>query len=139
MIFIPPIPELSMYGAVDCGVPNRERICLRPSEKVDLGHFGLLLASRKANGEMTPINDHFFWFGEKIITPPAWIIIFTGAGENRTITEKGVPVHLFFWGKKGILFDTKPNILVIPIVFRIGAFNAIGLLPNPEQVKQLKL
>jgi hypothetical protein len=138
MIYIPPIPELSVYGVIECGVPNLERICLRPSEEVNLAHFALLLAIRdKVTGELTPVNDHFFWFGEKIVTPPAWIIIFTASGENKTVIEKGLPVHIFCWGKKNVLFNVRPNVTIVPLLFRIGSFSMVPLLPNAAQVKQL--
>jgi hypothetical protein len=67
MIYIPPIPELSVYGTIECGVPNRERICLRPSEEVNLAHFGLVLAIRNpVSGEFSPVNDHFFGLVKKL-------------------------------------------------------------------------
>ena len=138
MIYIPPIPELSVYGAIECAIPNNERICLRPTEEINLAHFALILAIRSnANGGLTPLADHFYWFGEKIVSPPAWVIIFTGSGENKTIVEKGIPVHIFYWGKKHVLFNVVPNVTIVPIVFRIGSFNMVSLIPNAEQVKQL--
>jgi hypothetical protein len=138
MIYIPPIPELSVYGVIECGVPNKERICLRPSEEVNLAHFALLLAFRNnVTSELTPINDHFYWFGEKKVAPPSWIIIFTGEGQNKTVIEKGVNVHIFFWGKNDVLFNAKPNVTIVPLIFRIGSFSAVPLLPTPEQIKQI--
>ncbi|PYJ54947.1 MAG: hypothetical protein DME24_25620 [Verrucomicrobia bacterium] len=137
MIYIPPIPELSVYGVVDAGIPNKERICLRPSEEVNLAHFGIFLAIRNSEtGGMTPLQDHFFWFGEQLVSPPAWLIVFTGTGERRTITEQEVTVHVYYWNKKHILFDV-PNVTIVPVVFRIASIHMIPLLPNPEQVKHL--
>ena len=138
MTYIPPIPELSVYGVLEAGTPNRERICLRPSEEVNLAHFAMLLAIRNnTTGELTPMPDHLFWFGEQIVSPPSWLILFSGKGERRTTIEKGRPVHLFFWGKEHVLFNVLPNVTIVPVVFRIGSLNAIPVLSSAEQAKQL--
>lgn len=134
MIRLMPIAELSVYGVEEAGVPNRERISLRPTETVNLGRYGVLLAIQNETGGLTPVPDHFFWFGERVISPPAWVILLTGKGENRVIEGDRGPLHIFFWGKEQTLFNI-PNIAAA--VFEIGAFNAVPILPSPSQVKEI--
>jgi hypothetical protein len=135
MIYIPPIAELSIHGVFEAGVPNRERVCLRPTETINLAFFGVLLARRNpADGSLSPIVDQLFWFGEKEVSPPSWIMLLTGKGETKTITESEHPIHLFFWGKEHTIFQLEN---IIPVVFRFGNINAVPVLPTKEQVQAL--
>jgi hypothetical protein len=138
MIYIPPVPEISPFGVIEPGIANRERIALRPTEEINLAHFGIMVALRGAgpHGELFPINDVFFWFGEKIVTPPCWILVFTGKGQPQMLTENGQILHAFFWGRESTLFAI-PNLVLVPLVFRIGAFSGVSSIPSPGEVKKL--
>jgi hypothetical protein len=119
MIYIPPILELSLYGVVDAGVPNRERICVRPTDSINLAQFGILAGIRAANGAITPSPNLFFWFGDLVVTPPAWLIVFTGKGESPSapLVENGNNVYVFYWNLKNTIFNI-PG--MSPIVFKMN-------------------
>lgn len=106
MIF-PPIFELSLVGLYDAGIPNRERIVIRPTEKVNLAQFGIILAFRNPNGMTTPIRDNFFWFGELEISPPSWIVVATSEGKYDLLKDPvgGQDIHMFHWGRKTTIFN----------------------------------
>jgi hypothetical protein len=125
MIYLPPIHQLSMYGVVDAGVPNRERICLRPTDTTNLAQFGILLAtSRMEAGTQitTPFSGPhgtYFWFGDVIAEPPSWIIIFTGKGERvPPKVENAQKVFVFYWGLEFAVFAI-PG--AVPVLFRIDS------------------
>jgi hypothetical protein len=130
MIFPPP-SELSMLGVLDAGVPNQERIILRPTEEVNLAQFGVLVGVRIDSGDLIPLHDNFYWFGEIQIPAPSWIVLATGKGEPKVThhPNTGHPIYWFYWGKTATIFNGP---IIIPIVFQIGAI----LLGNrvPKQI-----
>lgn len=135
MIHFPPVFELSMMGVADPGVPNRERIVLRPTQKVNLGHFGLLIASPTDEGGYTPLRDHLLWLDEYRVAPPSWIFVYTGPGSAREteVEETGEDVLTLHWGKKTTLFG-ETNLR--PVLFRLGSV-AVGHYLNPPGKKEI--
>jgi hypothetical protein len=120
-MYLPPVFELSLVGIADRGVPNHERIVLRPTEAV----FGVALGVQSAADLATPVIDQFFWFGELVVSPPSWVVIYTGPGEFQESRDPqtGQLVYAFHWGKPSTVF-TMPK--VVPIVFRMS-----GVLLGP--------
>jgi hypothetical protein len=120
MIF-PPIIELSVVGVLDAGVPNQERIVIRPTQVVNLAQFGVLLAQRTSASVM-PLRDHLFWFSEIMIAPPSWVFVYTGGGQYQetVVPETNEKAYVLHWGKPHTLFNV-PNLDIVPIVFRINA------------------
>jgi hypothetical protein len=135
MIFPPP-SELSMLGVYDAGIPNQERILLRPTEQVNLAQFGVLVGVRIASGDIIPLQDNFYWFGEIQIPSPSWIVLATGKGDASVTNhpKTGHPVFWFFWGKSATIFNGP---IIMPIVFQIGSI----LLGNnvPKQLPPSKV
>ncbi|MBK7834371.1 MAG: hypothetical protein IPK33_03335 [Gemmatimonadetes bacterium] len=113
MFILPPVHELTIVGVHDAGVPNRERIVLRPTEPLNLAAFALLLSLRNPDGTIVPIPDQFFWLGERWLAPPAWIVVFTGPGAYREGAHEtsGAPVIELHWGRSAVVLDT-PNVVV---------------------------
>ena len=134
MIF-PPVTELTVLGVAEPGVPNRERIIIRPTEPVNLAQFGIILGFRNPNGMVTPWLDNFFWFGEITIEPPSWIVVYTGKGEyQQTIVPASNQIaHSMHWGRDRTVFDV-PNI--VPVLFRMDAILIGNQLRVPT--RQLK-
>lgn len=118
MLF-PPIPELLLYGAIDRGIPNQERIVLRTQVYLNLASYGLLLTAQQ-NNVGTPYPDNFFWFGETILDPNTWVYVYTGAGIPRMtktlITNE--PAYVIHWNRTGVIFT---QAFVQPTLIRIGA------------------
>lgn len=137
-MILPVVYELSMIGVVDAAVPNRERIVLRPTQTINLAQFGIILGQKGDNELVTPLLDHFFWFGEFVVQPPCWLVVYTGPGvfsqtRDPVSNETAYSLH---WGKTTTVFDL-PSI--VPVVVRIGAIlSGKQLLPSsPGQVKPL--
>lgn len=122
-MLLPPIHQLSLVGVFDAGIPNMERVVLRPTQQLNLGEFGLFTGIKASNGLVTPIRDHFFWLGETWITPPAWIFVYTGTGAPRwtTMPNSGDAALVLHWGRATTMFNV-PSI--VPVVFRLGAIVA---------------
>ena len=135
-MLLPPIAELTLLGVVDRNVPNQERIVLRPTEATNLAQFGLLIALRLENGSTIPLRDSFFWFGETVVSPPSWIVVFTGTGqaEELEIPETKQKVHVLYWGRAQTVFSYP---LLVPILVRIDRV-LVGGLGDINPQKQLE-
>ena len=129
-MILPTIHELTVVGVADAGVPNRERIVLRPTQAVDLAEFGLFIGIKTTLDMVTPAPDLFFWFGELTVHPPAWIVIYTGSGQYQQSIVPGTTdtAHTYHWGRPHTLFHTPE---VVPVLFRLGGIE-IGDSPWPR-------
>jgi hypothetical protein len=111
-------PELSLIGLADAGIPNKERIILRPTQATALNIYALSIGMfDPTTGGARPLFDHIFWFPEKIVYPPSWIMVFTGPGEPREVTHDGEHVHTFFWSKPTVVFS---DARLVPVLVRMG-------------------
>ncbi len=128
MIF-PPILQLTVLGLYDAGVPNSERIILRPTDTLNLAQYCIVLAHRPPQGESIIMLDNLFWFPNSDVSPPCWIVIMSGEGTNiiKTHETTGQPVHVFYWGRKATIFNA-PGF--IPIVVQVGAILVSGPVIN---------
>jgi len=125
---LPYVHELSIIGVADRGVPNRERIIIRPTEAVELGRFGLFLGINRPDGTVLPLRDQFFWFGDQIVAPPAWLFVFTGPGvyQESRVPETGHLAHSYHWGRHTTVLGDES---IVPCLFR---FDGIGIgRPGP--------
>jgi hypothetical protein len=138
MIALPPVIELTLAGVADSGVPNRERIILKSTQSVNIGQFGLLLAWKSGENYVTPMADGFFWFGDQIIAPSTWVIVYTGSGTPQISKippndEVACSVH---WGRGMTIFNVPE---IVPVLFRINEI-IIGrhfhLPASPPRLKQ---
>lgn len=122
------IPELDIVGIFDRGVPNKERIVIRPTREVNMGQFGLLLGIKKGNGLASPIWDHFLWFGDGTIKPPEWIFIYTGQGVPRQAKNipTGEPAAVIHWNKKTTILNDSN---IAPILIRVDGVNIAEVPP----------
>lgn len=125
----PPLCSLSFIGVADPGVPNLERLVLRPSDTINIAAYGVIVGIRQPAGHAIPLRDSFFWFGESIISPPSWILLYTRPGQyGITKHSDGNPVHSFFWNRHHTMFTSEE---IVPIVFEIGAL-LIGSYIKPQ-------
>lgn len=113
------IPELTILGVAHPGVPNEERVVVRPTESVQLGEFGIAVGLFvPETGGARPLFDNVFWFPNHVLAPPAWILVYTGKGEpKQTMLPSGETVVTLFWQRAITVFDG-PN--VVPVLFRLG-------------------
>ena len=112
-MILPIVQELSVFGLVDRGVPNQERIILRPTELVNLMQFVVTIALREEGGMVRPLNDHIFWFPELIVAPPSWILLYTGPGTPREtiISESNQPAYTLHWGKPNTILKDRKSVV----------------------------
>ena len=128
------IHELMIIGVADPGSPNQERIVIRPTQTVNLAGFGLYLGVPKADGMIVPLWDHFFWFGEIVVTAPSWIIVYTGSGMYQKTRLPGTweEAHTFHWGKPFTVFGQQG---IVPVLFR---FDGISIGPPPQKYPSIR-
>jgi hypothetical protein len=130
MFLFSPIHELSIVTVADPGVPNMERIVIRPTENVNLGQFGMAAGIRQEAEPnlVLPLTNSFFWFPSHVVEPPSWIFLYTGPGttELTTLTGTSETAYVFHWGAETTIFQFRE---VVPILFRQAAI-LIG--PNPS-------
>lgn len=130
-MILPTITELTIIGVADRGVPNRERILLRPAEAVNLQAFFITLGVRAEQpGMIRPLHDHVFWFPEEIVSPPSWIVVYTGPGSpgKSTIPESGQPAYTFHWGKQQTVLN---DANIVPVLFGLGSVLVPSVEPQP--------
>jgi len=123
MHILPPVHEFGTVGIFDSGVPNRERIVMRPTQILNLAEFALTVSSVDDNGSVTPIPDLFLWLGELWVTPPSWIVVFTGPGSfnQGAHSQTGETVFELHWGRANTIFGS-PNLAVS--LLRIGGISS---------------
>jgi hypothetical protein len=130
MFLFSPIHELSIVTVADPGVPNMERIVIRPTENVNLGEFGMAagIKGEVESNMVLPLTSNFFWFPSRIVEPPSWILLYTGAGttEETTLAGTSQRAYVFHWGAKTTIFQFRE---IVPVLFRQAAI-LIG--PNPS-------
>src|ERR1700730_10382869 len=104
-----PIFELTIIAVADAGVPNQERVVLRPTESVDLGQFGVTVGIRNSGNPnlILPLADHFFWFPNLVVETPSWLFLYTGKGSYEKTTRTGTSetAHVFHWEREITLFN----------------------------------
>ena len=131
MIFFDRIFEATIVGVGDPGVPNKERVILRPTERINLGEFGLAVGIRGNENPnlVLPLVDNFFWFPSIVVETPSWLLLYTGKGtyEKTTIAGTSDIAHVFHWGRDVTVFN---YLELVPVLFRHSGM-LIG--PNPDK------
>ncbi len=126
-----PVTELTIVIVGDPGVPNKERIILRPTQTIDLGQFSMTVGIRDKDNPnlVVPLQDHLFWFPNLVIEPPSWIFLYTGKGtyEKTNLAGTSETAHVFHWGREIVLFT---YFELVPVLFKQTAM-LIG--PNPDR------
>lgn len=121
MTYILPVDwRVSIVRVDSPGVPNLERIVLRPMEEINLMSIVLAVGVRRDGGAFSPLQDLIFWFPDVVVRPPSWIIVYTGpaplgaAPPNADVHS----VQAFYWGRNETVFGDP---LVAPMVFGLGS------------------
>lgn len=125
MIYLPPIPSLSLLTVLYPGIPNQECIVLQTNSEVNLAQFAIVLVYKPAETSF-PLKDHFFWLGDMQLDKGTYIYIYTGSGQTRhtKTSETNEPAYVIHWGKKNVVFD-EPNIE--PVLFQIGGMENMNM------------
>ena len=123
------IPELQMFGVFDASIPNRERIVLRPVIPLSLNSYGVAVGLPALPVGAFPLFDNCFWFPQMDVEPPAWIVIYTGPGKNKTSSIGGTTTLSFHWQRPFTLFGANN---LVPILFRLDSA-AIGKIIQSQQ------
>lgn len=127
------MPDVSLIGVYDRGVPNQERILIQANQNVQMASYGVLIGQSTGAASAVPYRDNFFWFGEGLVEAGAYVFVYTGPGEyRRTSMPNGAPAHVFHWGKETTVFA---NSSVVPVLIRVDMAQ-VGLSPaNTPQNK----
>jgi hypothetical protein len=102
----------------------------RPSQPVNLSQFGIVLTVPQIFQRMV-LQNSLYWFPDVVVAPPAWIFLYTGAGQDQVARNQGSgePAHVLHWGNPQTLF-ARPNLFgsiggAEPTLIRVAAI-AIG-------------
>jgi len=132
MIFLADIPELTIVGVADRGIPNQERVVIRINQDVDLAQFQMFLVVYQ-EGVSTPVNDYSFWLTDVSVKSGMYIFLYTGVGEVKFTTVQGTnePAYVLHWGQpQAILTDPKFR----PAIVRLSGLEVLteheNLLPS---------
>lgn len=121
------IPELLLFDVADRGIPNSERVQIRVEQTTDMGRYGIMVGYANNSGFTVPFQDNLYWFGDGLVHPGDWILVYTGSGEPRTdnwTQPPGSKVYSIHWGRSKTMFA---NSQMIPILFRTDA----AVIGNP--------
>lgn len=123
------LDELVLFGVLDRGIPNLERVVIHVRDHVDMASFILLQGTLSPGGGAIPTKDSMFWFGNGLLKRDDWIFVYTGSGLARTEKIEGGDADLVMlhWGRTQTMFHTP---IVVPILARIDALK-LGA-PGPE-------
>jgi hypothetical protein len=131
---IPVISELQLIGVADRGVPNKERVLLRPVIALNLQNFILTVGLSDARAtRILPVNNFIFYFEDIVVEPMSWVAVYTGPGQSEesrlpTTLEKAYSYH---WGHNSVLFSDPK---VLPVLFQVAAIGfARADLPGWQQ------
>ncbi len=139
-MILPPLFEFGKLTVADSGIPGKERIIFRPTERINMAQCGLLLGWRLEDGVIIPLNDYFYWFGDFMVAPPGWIIVYTGKGTPNVQVFEGQNFYWHYWGREYPLFTCSnqiPLLIKFPGV-QIGE-HLNALTSFEDQQKQLQL
>jgi hypothetical protein len=119
--YLATIPELTLQGVFERGLPNKEHVVLKAEVPVDLGFYAVVLGLRNPGTEAlaTPLVDSTYWLGSAEIPAGDWVFLFTGPGTPSKIRSKDntCDLHLIFWNRKQTIFhDTR----IIPLLWRLN-------------------
>jgi hypothetical protein len=123
---------------IDPGIPGEERIVFRPTEPLNMAQCGLLLGWKDTTGMIIPLPNCFYWFGDYIVTPPCWIVVYTGQGKFNIGDFNGQPVYVHYWGMDHTLFNYSEQIPLLIKFSGVQVGESLKLLPSyVETQKQL--
>lgn len=133
------ITELILYPVMDRGVPNLERVPILIREKTDMGRYGVMFGPNTGGAFALPLNDNLYWFGDGLLNPGDWILLYTGGGDAMVDDWKNPPgskVYTLHWGKGKTIFADSST---VPILFRADAV-LVGIPQEdvPQSVGLLK-
>jgi hypothetical protein len=138
-MLIPPLFEFGKVTVADPGTPGLERILFRPTEPIDLGQCALLLGWRREDGQIVPLDNYFFWFGVNFVSPPCWIVVFTGKGQDNRSEDNGQPFYFYYWGQESTLFNFSEQIPLLIKFPGVQIGEHLKMLPSfRERQSQLK-
>jgi hypothetical protein len=119
-----------VVGLFDAGVPNQERVVLKPNKKMSLVGYGILVGVDAGTAGAFPLFDNVFWFPDVVVEPPCWIYVYTGAGKmQQTLGPNNEPALVFHWQRPSVLFS---EAVVAPVLVNIGSADIVPRITVPK-------
>ena len=113
---------LNIVGVYDRGVPNLERVVLRPKDNIELGRYFMFLARLDAPRLGVPIPEPYLWLGDETLGATHWVVVYTGPGERtwERHPDTGEAIRVLHWGHKVTVLNDPQ---VVPVLAEIGAID----------------
>ena len=112
-------PPLQIFSVLDRGLPNSERVNLRVNARTYLGDYFLHAGVFLPNGRAFPLPNMSLWLGEDTIEGGSWVIIYTGPGEPKLMTQTKDThelVIVLHWHLTQTIFADKS---VVPVLVKL--------------------
>ena len=99
-------PPLELITVIYRNKPNQECVHLQANGRVNLGEYLLCVGMRLLN-DAIPLQTYLFWFGNHIVAPETWVMVYTGPGEPvlTTQTSDKKPALVFHWNQPRTIFS----------------------------------
>lgn len=114
----PKLP-LEIFSVSDQGLPGTERVNLRVNSRTYLGDYFLHAGMYLPSGRAIPLPNISLWLGEDTIDAGSWVIIYTGPGEAKLMTQTKDTKELvvvLHWHLVQTIFNDKN---IVPVLIKI--------------------
>jgi len=100
-------PPLQLMTVTSRNKPNQECVHLQANARVNLGEYIHCVGVRMPNNDAIPLQSYLFWFGNHIVAPETWVMVYTGPGEPvlTTQTSDKKPALVFHWNQPHTMFS----------------------------------
>ena len=90
--------DFDILGVYDITDLEQERLVLKAKKDLNLIGYVILDMTYTAEGKVSDLNRHVFWFPSKEIKLGDYVILYTKNGSNNSFVDKaGDQIHVFYW------------------------------------------
>lgn len=108
---------LVLQSVVNVGELERERVVIRATADVEIGHYAVFCCNAADDGLPLAGNVvHAFWLEDKKIKSGDFVVIYSKRGrDSEKTSENGATSHFYYWELDEPLWnkDTVPILLLI--------------------------
>gem|GEM_PF-432121 len=107
------------------GDHKKEYVYLTALADCDLGQYALVRSTYLDSSQISHSSRAFYWFPNTLVKKGDLISLWTQAGINTFgKTNKGLPVHRFYWGSEETIWNDKDDCAVLLKISEDAFFRA---------------